>query len=151
VLAGTVEVGGRVLLLDDVDDWRGIGTAIFLQERGCTVTIVTAAAAVAAGLYHSAADVPARRRFAVAGGELAPNTFVTRWCGDAAALRSTLTGHETQQHFDWLVVAGTPVARTDLSSALARLGVAHTPIGDCLAPRTAAAAILDGRRAALAT
>ncbi len=41
VLAGDVVVGGRVLVLDDVDDWRGIGTAMFLQERGCTVTVAT--------------------------------------------------------------------------------------------------------------
>ena len=53
--------------------------------------------------------------------------------------------------FDWLVVAGTPVARTELSAELDGLGIVHTSIGDCLAPRTAAAAILDGRRAALAT
>ena len=150
VLAGAVDVDGRVLLLDDVDDWRGIGTAMFLQERGCNVTIATAAAAVAGALFHSAADVPARRRFAGAGGELAPNTVVSRWCGDAATLRSTLTGAETQRPFDWLVVAGTAVARVELSTELDGLGVAHTSIGDCLAPRTAAAAILDGRRVAMA-
>ena len=150
VLAGVVAVAGRVLVVDDVDDWRGIGTAMFLQERGCTVTIATAAPAVAAGLYHSAADAPARRRFAVAGGELAPNTVVAGWSGATATLRSTLTRSEAERRFDWVVVAGTPVARTELSTELRGQGTAHTAIGDCLAPRTAAAAILDGRRAALA-
>ena len=150
VLADAVDVDGQVLLLDDVDDWRGIGTAMYLQERGCRVTIATAAAAVANALYHSAADVPARKRFAAAGGELAPNSIVVRWAGDSATLRSTLTGSEQQRRFDWLVIAGTPVARTELSTELRRLGVFHSSIGDCLAPRTAAAAILDGRRAALA-
>ena len=53
--------------------------------------------------------------------------------------------------FDWLVVAGTPVARAELSAELEGLGIVTTSIGDCLAPRTAAAAILDGRRVALAT
>jgi 2,4-dienoyl-CoA reductase-like NADH-dependent reductase (Old Yellow Enzyme family) len=150
VLGGEVDVAGRVLVLDDVDDWRGIGTAMFLQERGCTVMIATAAATVATGLYHSAADVPARRRFAGAGGELAPNTVVVEWSGDAATLRSTLTGRDTVQRFDWLVVAGTPLARVELAAELGRLGVDHVSIGDALAPRTAAAAILDGRRVALA-
>ncbi|HZI46075.1 MAG TPA: FAD-dependent oxidoreductase, partial [Ilumatobacter sp.] len=150
VLAGVVAVAGRVLVVDDVDDWRGIGTAMFLQERGCTVTIATAAPAVATGLYHSAADAPARRRFAVAGGELAPNTVVAGWSGDTATLRSTLTGSEAERPFDWVVVAGTPLARIELSAELRGQGTAHTAIGDCLAPRTAAAAILDGRRAALA-
>jgi 2,4-dienoyl-CoA reductase-like NADH-dependent reductase (Old Yellow Enzyme family) len=151
VLAGAQDIVGRVLVLDDVNDWRGIGTAMFLQERGCTVTIATAAPAVATGLYHSAADVPARRRFAVAGGEMAPNTVVVAWGADVATLRSTLTGSETQRGFDWLVVAGTPVARTELLEELARAGIAHTAIGDCVAPRTAAAAILDGRRVGLQT
>ena len=81
---------------------------------------------------------------------MAPNTVVVEWSGDTATLRSTLTGTETQQRFDWLVVAGTPVARVELSAELERLGVTHTLVGDCLAPRTAAAAILDGRRVALA-
>jgi hypothetical protein len=86
----------------------------------------------------------------VAGGELAPNTAVAGWRGDAATLRSTLTGSEVERGFDWLVVAGTPVARTGLADALRQAGITHIAIGDCLAPRTAAAAILDGRRAALA-
>jgi hypothetical protein len=43
------------------------------------------------------------------------------------------------------------VARTHLAAELDRRGVAHTVIGDALSPRTAAAAILDGRRWALAT
>jgi len=149
VLAGAIEVTGRVLVLDDVDDWRGIGTAMFLQEQGCAVTIATDGPVVAGALYHSAADVPARRRFATAGGVMAPHTIVTEWCGDGAALRSTLTGVERQESFDWLVIAGTPVARTSLAAELAERGLAHAAIGDCLSPRTAAAAILDGRRIAM--
>lgn len=150
VLAAATAVAGQVLVLDDVDDWRGIGTAMFLQERGCEVTIATAAPVVAAALAHSAADGPARRRFVTAGGVMAPHTVVTGWTGDAATLRSTLTGDVRRQPFDWLVVAGTPVARSGLAEELASRNVAHAAIGDCLAPRTAAAAILDGRRTALA-
>jgi predicted NAD/FAD-dependent oxidoreductase len=150
VLAAEVEVSGRVLVLDDVNDWRGIGTAMFLQERGCSVTIATAAPAVADALYHSAADVPARRRFALAGGALSPNTVLAEWRGDSAVMRSTLTRAETVQPFDWLVIAGTAVARTALAHDLRVAGIAHVTVGDCLSPRTAAAAILDGRRTALA-
>ncbi len=68
VLEGDVVPHGRVLLLDDLGDWRGIGTAMHLQEAGSQVTLVTAAPAAAGGLFHSAADGPARRRFARAGG-----------------------------------------------------------------------------------
>jgi 2,4-dienoyl-CoA reductase-like NADH-dependent reductase (Old Yellow Enzyme family) len=148
VLAGTVTPAGRVALLDDVGDWRGIGTALHLQERGCQVTLVTAAAVAAAGLYHSAADEPARRRFAGAGGAMLPYTIATGWADGELALRSTLTGSVEPRPFDWLVVAETPVARTDLGAALDRAGVAYHAIGDCVSPRRASLAIYEGRELA---
>ena len=78
VLGGRAAPSGRVLLIDDLGDWRGIGTAMFLQERGFDVCIATSAPTVAAGLFHSAADVPARQRFARAGGDMRPHTVVRR-------------------------------------------------------------------------
>ena len=151
VLGGEVDIAGRVLVLDDVDDWRGIGTAMFLQERGCTrddrhrragrrrgrCTTVPPTSRPVAGLPSPAASWH-RTRSSSSG------TATRRRCVRRSPAR------ETQQRFDWLVVAGTPVARVELSAELERLGVTHTLVGDCLAPRTAAAAILDGRRVALA-
>jgi 2,4-dienoyl-CoA reductase-like NADH-dependent reductase (Old Yellow Enzyme family) len=142
-------VSGRVLLLDDVGDWRGIGTAMFLQERGCDVHIATSAPAVAGGLFHSAADVPARRRFANAGGVMRPHTVVDAWRGDATTLRSTLTGVVTSEPFDWLVIAETPRANDELSAELDRTGIAFHQIGDCVAPRRASLAFYEGRSLAM--
>ena len=150
VLAGSVTPAGRVLLVDDLGDWRGIGTAMLLQESGCDVTIVTSAPVVAGGLFHSAADVPARRRFARAGGRMEPHTTVTSWTGAGAELRSTLTGACEQRSFDWLVAAETAVARSALSAALDGAGLAHVAVGDCVAPRRASLAIYEARRVALA-
>jgi 2,4-dienoyl-CoA reductase-like NADH-dependent reductase (Old Yellow Enzyme family) len=149
VLAGTVTPDGRVLLLDDLGDWRGIGTAMFLQEAGCQVTLVTSAAALATGLFHSAADEPTRRRFARAGGATSPHTVVVSWQPGVAVLRSTLTGDEREVASDWLVVAETAVPRTELSAELGRVGVAHHVIGDCVAARRASLAIYEGRCLAL--
>jgi 2,4-dienoyl-CoA reductase-like NADH-dependent reductase (Old Yellow Enzyme family) len=148
VLAGRTRPAGRVLLLDDLDDWRGIGTALFLQEAGCQVTLATSAAAVATGLFHSAADGPTRQRFARAGGRTSPHTAITAWASGRASLRSTLTGEETTVAFDWLVVAETPVPRTQLGAELDALGVAYHAIGDCVAARRASLAIYEGRRVA---
>ena len=125
VLEGEVAPQGRVLLLDDLGDWRGIGTAMHLQEAGCAVTLVTAAPAAAGGLFHSAADGPARRRFARAGGQVLPHHVLRAWAPDRAVLRSTLTDAEHVAGFDWLVVAETPVPRTELATALAEAGIAH--------------------------
>ena len=150
VLAGTVAPSGTVLLVDDLGDWRGIGTAMLLQESGCDVTIVTSAPVVAAGLFHSAADIPARRRFASPVAAMEPHTTVTRWTGAGAELRSTLTGAcERDRSTGW----SPPRRRSPAASSSAALdgaGVAHVAVGDCVAPRRASLAIYEARRAAIA-
>ncbi|MGH9134386.1 MAG: FAD-dependent oxidoreductase, partial [Ilumatobacteraceae bacterium] len=149
VLDGSAPVSGRVLLLDDVGDWRGIGTAMLLQERGCTVCVATSAPTVAAGLFHSAADVPARQRFARSGGAMRPHAVVDGWHGDTATLRSTLTGLVTSEPYDWLVIAETPRADDELCRELGRAGVAFHQVGDCVAPRRASLAFYEGRSLAM--
>lgn len=149
VLRGAAPETGRVLVLDDVNDWRGLGTALFLLEAGHDVTIVTSAAVVAGGLYHSAADGPLRERFASFGGAMRPSTVVLDWDGAGATLRSTLTGLEERIDADTLVIAETPVADTALADELRARGVAFEAIGDCVAPRRASLAFYEGRELAL--
>lgn len=146
---GAPVLRGRVLLMDDVGDWRGIGTAMHLQEAGAAVTVVTSAAVVGGGLFHSAADVPARKRFASAGGEMRPFTVVDAWLGDRARLRSALTGAIEEVAFDHLVIAETAVPRSSLSLELTGAGIAHHAIGDCVAARRASLAIYEGKSLAL--
>jgi 2,4-dienoyl-CoA reductase-like NADH-dependent reductase (Old Yellow Enzyme family) len=150
VLDGDAAPEGRVLLVDDLGDWRGIGTALFLQEKsGCQVTLLTSAPAVASGLFHSAADIPTRRRFARNGGETATHAVLASWAGGTAVIRSTLTDDERTVAFDWLVVAETPTPRSGLSTELDASGVRHHRIGDCVAARRASLAIYEGRRLGL--
>ena len=149
VLDGTAVVGERVLVLDDLGDWRGLGTAVFLAETGHAVSIVTSAAVVAGGLFHSAADVPLRRRFVAAGGVMWPNTVILGWNDNGAIVRSTLTGASEHLQADALVIAETPVAVTALGAELAERGIPFHAIGDCVAPRRASLAIHDGRELAL--
>ncbi len=149
VLRGSARPGGRILVLDDVNDWRGLGTALFLVEAGHEVTIVTSAPVVGGGLFHSAADGPLRQRFAAGGGRMRPSTIVLGWDGATVALRSTLDGAEEALAADTLVIAETPVAETALASALTGRGIAFEAIGDCVAPRRASLAIYEGRELAL--
>jgi 2,4-dienoyl-CoA reductase-like NADH-dependent reductase (Old Yellow Enzyme family) len=149
VLAGRASPRGRVLVLDDLGDWRGIGTAMFLQDAGCAVTLMTSAPAVATGLFHSAADGPTRQRFAQTGGESLTHSVLLAWTPSEARLRSTLTGRENVGAFDWLVVAETPVPRSELSAELDALGISHHLIGDCVAARRASLAIYEGHRVGL--
>jgi 2,4-dienoyl-CoA reductase-like NADH-dependent reductase (Old Yellow Enzyme family) len=154
VLSGALVASGEVLLVDDLNDWRGIGTALFLQEQGCTVTIVTSQAVVAGGLFHSAADVPARTRFAKGGGRMLPHTVVTHWrpSEQRAELRNTLTGEPDVVHADWLVVAEVATPNVEQMTPLSQSNPS-TPlhaIGDAVAPRRAVLAIYEGRRIGMA-
>jgi 2,4-dienoyl-CoA reductase-like NADH-dependent reductase (Old Yellow Enzyme family) len=149
VLAETVDVGPRVVVVDDVGDWRGLGTALYLAERGHDVTIVTSAAVVGGGLYHSAADGPLRARFSSAGGTMRPGTVVLSWDGVGATVRTVTSDAEERLPADTLVIAETAVAETGLADELRRRGIAFEAIGDCVAPRRASLAIYEGRELAL--
>jgi NADPH-dependent 2,4-dienoyl-CoA reductase/sulfur reductase-like enzyme len=149
VLRGAAPETGRVVVLDDVNDWRGLGTALFLLEAGHEVTIVTTAPVVAGGLFHSAADGPLRERFAFFGGVMRPSTVMLGWDGTAATVRSTVSGQEDRIEAETLVIAETAVAETSLADELHGRGVAFEAIGDCVAPRRASLAIYEGRELAL--
>ena len=145
VMDGTSVPGHRVLVLDDLGDWRGLGTALHLAERGHAVTIVTAGPVVAGGLFHSAADVPLRQRFAGAGGRSMTGATVLAWEPGHATIRVEASGALSDLAADSLVIAETAVAVTGLAAELAASDVAFHAVGDCVAPRRASLAFYEGR------
>jgi NADPH-dependent 2,4-dienoyl-CoA reductase/sulfur reductase-like enzyme len=149
ILDGSAVPGRRVLVLDDLDDWRGLGTAVHLAELDHEVTILTAAPVVAQGLFHSAADGPLRKRFAVAGGRSITSACVLGWEHGIASVRSIVTGDTTTVPADALVIAETPVVVSVLAEGLTARGMAFRQIGDCVAPRRASVAFLEGRELAM--
>jgi 2,4-dienoyl-CoA reductase-like NADH-dependent reductase (Old Yellow Enzyme family) len=149
VLDGTAAARQRVIVLDDLDDWRGLGTALHLAERDHEVTLITAAPVVARGLFHSAVDGPLRKRYALAGGRWITSAALLGWRDGIAQIRSTLTGEQTMVEADTLVVAETPVAVVGLAEGLRAQGTAFHAIGDCVAPRRASLAFFEGRELAL--
>jgi NADPH-dependent 2,4-dienoyl-CoA reductase/sulfur reductase-like enzyme len=149
VLNGTAEPGRRVLVLDDLDDWRGLGTALHLAERDHEVTLITAAPVVARGLFHSAVDGPLRKRYALAGGRWITSATILGWRDGVASIRSTLTDEQTKVEADTLVLAETPVSVVGLAEDLRAQGTVVHAIGDCVAPRRASLAFLEGRELAL--
>lgn len=149
VLDGTAAPGRRVLVLDDLDDWRGLGTALHLVEGDHDVTILTAAPVVARGLFHSAADGPLRKRYARAGGRSVTSSCILEWRDGIATVRSTLTGELTTIEADALVIAETPVVESRLADTLAARGVSFHQVGDAVAPRRASLAFYEGRALAL--
>ena len=148
VLDGAAVPGDQVVVLDDLGDWRGLGTALHLAESGHAVTLLTSAPVVGGGLAHSAADGPLRKRFARAGGRSMTSVVLLAWRGGDAEVSSTLTGERTHLDADALVIAETPVSDTALGDALTASGIAHHEIGDCVSPRRASLAFYEARELA---
>ena len=149
VMARAARPGERVLVLDESGHWRGLGTAWHLAERGHAVTIVTAAALIGQHLVRTAADFPLRRRLKALGVTMRTETAVAEWHGDGATLIDLLDGGERRIACDTLVLATAPIADTTLADTLAGSSLEVHAIGDCVAPRLAVAAILEGRRLTL--
>jgi NADPH-dependent 2,4-dienoyl-CoA reductase/sulfur reductase-like enzyme len=140
--------GKRVLVLDDSSNWRGAGTAWHLAEKGHEVTLLTADAFVGRDLLRTSADIPLRARLKRLGAGWITDSAVTAWHGDAATIRNLLDGSEATLPFDTLLLSTVNRPDNELVGALAGAAFAIHSIGDCVAPRHAAAAIFEGRRLA---
>jgi len=150
VLEGTATLGHRVLVLDDLGNWKAAGTALLLAEQGHEVTIATRFPMIAPELMRPAATAPLVRRMAELKIEQIVETALLSWEGSVAALKSSLDGGVTTREFDSLVLATVNRPRRELQDALeGEQGFAVHVIGDGLAPRKAAAAIYEGRKLAL--
>ena len=126
------------------------GRPLHLAERDHEVTILTAAPVVAGGLFHSAVDGPLRKRYAMAGGRSITSVCVLGWRDGVATVRSTLTGELTTVEADSARHRGDPGRRDGPRRRAARAGASpFHQIGDCVAPRRASLAFLEGRELAL--
>ncbi|BCH22920.1 oxidoreductase [Mesorhizobium sp. L-8-3] len=150
VMGREARPGKRVLLLDDGGNWKGSGTAWKLAEDGHEVTIVTPDALVGKELQRMAVDLPLRRALARLGVRFLTEGAIVHWDGKQATIVSLLDERAQKVEADALVYAATNIAEDSLSRDLEQHGIAFTAIGDCTAPRQAAFAIHDGRKAALA-
>jgi 2,4-dienoyl-CoA reductase-like NADH-dependent reductase (Old Yellow Enzyme family) len=139
--------GDTVIVLDEGGNWRGVGTAWTLAERGHRVILVTPDPFVGREIARTSADGPARQRLARLGVRMVTEHVVARWHGNGATLRSLLTGAEETVAASGLVLATTNLPFDPWPEDFA--GKAVLRVGDCAAPRQAAYAFHDGRKAAL--
>jgi 2,4-dienoyl-CoA reductase (NADPH2) len=150
VLTGAAEPVGDVLVVDDLGATAATSVAELLATRGCTVELVTAAMVAGQdlgltldrpGWERRAADLRIRRT---------TERLVTAVDGRTVRLLHHPTGAVEERDVDWLVVAAPPRADDELWTALRGSGLEVHRVGDCLAPRGAGAATLDGDRVGLA-
>ncbi|MDQ2066273.1 FAD-dependent oxidoreductase [Xinfangfangia sp. CPCC 101601] len=139
--------GHEVVLYDEGGNWRGVGTAWWLAEQGHKVTIVTPETFVGKEIARTFADGDARRALAAKGVVFMTESMIPRWHGNGATVRNMLTGTEQMVAASALVMATTNRSFDPYPEEFAGKEVLR--IGDCSAPRLAAYAFHDGRKAAL--
>ncbi|MEY4338958.1 MAG: hypothetical protein RLZ14_808 [Actinomycetota bacterium] len=149
VLDHRLAPGRRVVLVDDLGDWRGHGTAWHLAEQGHEVVIVTSYANVGHTIERTSGDWKLRSQLARLGVTWHTESVVTEWRGDGATVRSLLDGTEQFVSADSLVLALVNAPETSVLDELAlRADTPHTsvhPVGDVVAARLAVQAIYEGR------
>jgi len=150
-LDDAVELGRRVLIIDDDGGWRGVGTALYLADKGHEVSILTAALHPGQEIAHTASVGLMMKDLAKAGVETIASSAALALVIEEKVVRIShlLTDEERETTADSVVLATMPEVETGLGDALEREGVTVTAIGDCVAPRKASMAIFEGRRAAL--
>jgi pyruvate/2-oxoglutarate dehydrogenase complex dihydrolipoamide dehydrogenase (E3) component len=145
VMAREARPGRQVILLDEGANWKGGGTALALAEAGHEVTIVTPAGMVAKEVERTAADIPIRKRLRELGARFVTDAAVREWRGDAAVV-TRFAGADEVVPADTLVIAACNRPEDGLARELAGAVLDVRAVGDCVAARTAAMAIYEGRR-----
>jgi pyruvate/2-oxoglutarate dehydrogenase complex dihydrolipoamide dehydrogenase (E3) component len=149
VMGKAARLGPRVLILDDLGHWHGLGTAWALAEKGHAVAIVTPDPQIGRSIIRTAADWPLRRTLAALKVETILESAVEEWHGNSATILDLLTEQRRTLPFDSLVLATTNVPEASLATELQGSGLELHVIGDALATRQAPAAIFEGRRLGL--
>ncbi|MGH7185630.1 MAG: FAD-dependent oxidoreductase, partial [Pseudomonadota bacterium] len=149
VMGKAARLGHRVLVLDDLGHWHGLGTAWALAEKGHAVTVLTPDPQIGRAILRTAGDYPLRRKFAELKVVTILESAVEEWHGDGATIFDLLAETRQRLLFDSLVLATVNLPDSSLADALKDSGVELHAIGDCLATRQAPAAIFEGRRLGL--
>jgi len=150
VLEGRANVGGSVVLVDTRLDWVAMGLAESLARDGRRVRLAVTG-------YMAGQNVQAMARDHWAGVlhglGVEPVTYrrLGGVEGGAVVLQHMVSGAvETWEDVDTVVLCSGTVQDTTLEEALAGFGGALHLAGDCLTPRTAEEAVLEGLKAGLA-
>ncbi len=147
VLDGSVAPEGDVVVIDELGFHHATSVAELLADRGCAVTVVTPGMVVGQDLgvtldlehwNTKAAAKSIRQRT-----ELVP----MGWADGTLTLLHHPTGTNEDVRCDWVVLAvpAQPVERL-YHELVGTRGVEVHRIGDCVAPRRAHAAVIEGNR-----
>jgi len=146
VLEGSAEPAGNVVVVDEIGFHHATSVAELLADRGCTVEIITPGMVVGQDLGITL-DMEtwwmrANSKGIVQSTDLVPMAFTN---GELTLLHHP-TGVNHTRRPDWVVLA-IPLSPVEwLYHELKSAGISVQRVGDCIAPRRAHAAVIDGER-----
>ncbi len=147
VLDGSVQPFGAVVVIDEIGFHHATSVAELLADRGCHVEVITNGMVVGQDLGVTLDMenwwVRASAKGIVQSTDLVPMGIE----GSTLSLLHHPTGVMQQRTPDWVVLA-IPAAPVEwLYTELRARGVSVERVGDCVAPRRAHAAVIEGERA----
>jgi len=156
VLEGRVHPTGRVVVVDELGFHQATSTAELLADRGCAVEIVTNGMVVGQDLGITLDmetwNVKAHHLGIAQHVDLVPMGVTRSDDGGPAVvlqLQHHPTGTDQERRCDWVVCSVHQQPDDDLWRALDGAPFEVHRIGDCLAPRRAHAAVIEGHRVAV--
>ena len=148
VLRKEVNPGASVLVADWRCDWVGLGVAEMLAESGCRVRLAINGRGAGEEIQNYTRDMMVARCHRL-GVEVIPYARLHGADADTVYLQHSASGEAMLiEGVDTLVLAQGSESEDGLFGELEGYGGLVRPIGDCLAPRTAEEAVLDGLREA---
>ena len=154
VLEGRVSPTGTVVVVDELGFHQATSVAELLADRGCAVEVVTNGMVVGQDLGITL-DLETWNVKATSVGirqatDLVPMGAAETPDGQVAlTLLHHPTGVNEERTVDWVVCAVHQRAEDALWHELREAGFAVHRVGDCLAPRRAHAAVIEGHRVAV--
>jgi mycofactocin system FadH/OYE family oxidoreductase 2 len=146
VLTGSASPAGDVLVIDEIGFHHATSVAELLADRGCRVEIATNGMVVGQDLGITL-DMENWWMRALAKGIVQSTDLVpVGMDGSAVQLLHHPTGEMRPRRPDWIVLAVPAQPADGLYHDLKQRGVNVQRVGDCIAPRRAHAAVIDGER-----
>jgi 2,4-dienoyl-CoA reductase-like NADH-dependent reductase (Old Yellow Enzyme family) len=144
---GGPQPGDSVVVIDEIGFHHATSTAEVLADRGCHVEVVTNGMVVGQDLGITL-DMENWWMRACSKGIVQTTDLVPMGMeGHTLTLLHHPTGQNVERSPDWVVLAVPPNPVEWLYNDLKAAGVSVQRVGDCVAPRRAHAAVVDGERA----
>lgn len=150
VLQGQADVGKSVVVADWRADWIGIGIAELLARNGHSVRLAVNGYMPGQTIQMYVRDASIGRLHSL-GVEALPYMRLFGADKDSVYLQHIMSNEPVIcEGVDTLVLCQGHSPQNAVEDLVRRLGIEHHLVGDCIAPRTAEEAVLDGLNAGLA-